>query len=411
MSRMPREGVFACFSSCLLAPSLKQRQQATTSAEAAGLPSKNKRAFGGRTSARDSAHEQSGARAHQYYFGTDQTPLSSHTHLARGLLLGLPCLQSAACEPGTQASINPRPSGARPSDPAYNVEQLQQQLHRHLPWAAVIIMSLQPEGGRGGPSTTLSASAAPAPAQLGGSAEASTVCFTPAFTAHFRVADTDAGDAFIHRLLALHHGAKAFFEHQVHGAIWHARRTGTVPASAQSIDLGGPHGLTMSTQPLIIPGGPSEGELGVVLVIELAFKDAALPLLHNRMRADWCSHGPGEITHMLSADGCTVLHQNKASQVYMGHIWTGLEALLGVSTGHVGGGSSSGLQQGAAAAADVVHISSLRWAPTSSTTASPHAATASPHAAATNWLQRLFALDVVSLEQMMATTSQGEVWR
>ena len=220
------------------------------------------------------------------------------------------------------------------------------------------------------------------------------------------MADTDAGDAFIHRLLALHHGAKAFFEHQVHGAIWHARRTGTVPASAQSIDLGGPHGLTMSTQPLIIPGGPSEGELGVVLVIELAFKDAALPLLHNRMRADWCSHGPGEITHMLSADGCTVLHQNKASQVYMGHIWTGLEALLGVSTGHVGGGSSSGLQQGAAAAADVVHISGHhhRGATTSSATAPPRAAT-------TNWLQRLFALDVVSLEQMMVTTSQGKVWR
>ena len=115
----------------------------------------------------------------------------------------------------------------------------------------------------------------------------------------FRVPDTDACDHFISRLISLHQGARDFFARMVHGL--HARQrhdTGTTcagttppaPSAAQSLDLGGPHGLTLSAQPLLTVSGSAADPAVPALLVELAFRDAALPLLSSMVRAEgWLS--------------------------------------------------------------------------------------------------------------------------
>ena len=227
--------------------------------------------------------------------------------------------------------------------------------------------------------------------------QAATACVSPAFQALFRVHSLPACDAFMGQLLALHQAANTFFVHQGQCAIRHASRCSAAAAAAaavpalvmKSIELGGPHGLTLSVQPIVLTGSSPE-QLMPALLTELTIRDAARPLLCRLERADRCTQGLDEIAHMFTADGCTVLYQNAASQAYLGHL-AGVEDLIGArgsvaSARGIGGGRSGLLQL-------------------------QQPADATPMVAPTSWLHQLFALDVDSLEQMVAVTSQGGVWR
>ena len=325
--------------------------------------------------------------------GTNEAPgVLKLPCLKLGSLLGEPpCTTGASVPTSTSPSCTP-------------LETLQHEVQSQLPWAAVIVLSVdwQPEN------------AGPAAARRPQACRCETAWVSQAFRALFRVDDMHAGDAFINRLLSLHHGARTLFEQVVHST--RRQPADAAPAPVHSIELGGPHNLSMALQHLTLtltPTGHSPPDAPVpALVIELAFQDAIKPLLQSSVRAGQCSDRLGEIAHMFSADGHTCLYQNVGSQAYMGHIWTGLEAHLGLSALSC----ASVQQQAVAASGDVViHISSHQHrgaATASSATAAPQAphATATSSAAAT-WLQRLFALDLVSLEQMMAATSRGEVWR
>ena len=198
------------------------------------------------------------------------------------------------------------------------------------------------------------------------------------------------------QLLALHQAAHAFFVHQGQCAVQHASKCAAAAAAdavpaliMKSIELGGPHGLTLSVQPIVLMGSSPE-QLMPALLIELTIRDAARPLLCRLERADRCTQGLDEIAHMFTADGCTVLYQNAASQAYLGHL-AGVEDLMGAgapvaSARGIGGGHSSLLQL-------------------------QQPADAAPMGTPTNWLHQLFVLDMGSLEQIMAVTSQGGVWR
>ena len=253
--------------------------------------------------------------------------------------------------------------------------------------------------------------------------EAATACVSPAFQALFRVHTLSACDAFLWHLLSLHRGARAFFAHQAQLALKHARRAaaGAVLAPRESIELGGQHSLTLSAQPLVLMGNAPE-QLVPALLIGLAFRDAARMLLCSVERAERCSQGLDEIAHMFSIDGRTVLYQNVASQEYLGiRCWTGLEALMGAApfndcsnagvsgVGGVGGVESLLQQQPTDAddADDEVYIAGYRYRSQRGAWSAP----ASASATVANFLQQLFVLDGGSLEQMMAVTSQGCVWR
>ena len=161
--------------------------------------------------------------------------------------------------------------------------------------------------------------------------------------------------------------------------------------------------MSMSAQPLvIITGTTSEQHSRPVpaLLIELGFRDAAMPLMQSSVRADRCRHVQGEMVHMFTADGCTVLYQSPASQLYMGHACTCLDSYLGLSMPSDSGSRPDGGSPSKAMQQQVQR----QWVDAS-------AAAAAAPATATNWLQELFALDVSSLRQMMATTSEGGVWR
>ena len=328
--------------------------------------------------------------------GCDGATGEGHPAATTQSVLKLPCLKvgSLLGEPActTGASV--------PTSTCTRLETLQRELQSQLPWAAVIVLSVDWQPANTGPAAARRLQAC----------RCETVWVSQAFRALFRVDDLHAGDAFIDRLLSLHHGARTLFEQVVHSTRRLPADAG--PAPVHSIELGGPHNLAMALQPLTLtltPTGHSPPDAPVpALVIELAFRDAIKPLFQSSARAGQCSDRLGEIAHMFSADGHTCLYQNAGSQAYMGHIWTGLEAHLGLSAL-----SCASVQQQAVDVGGnvVIHISGHqhRGAVTaSSATAAPHATAA---AAATNWLQRLFALDLVSLEQMMATTSRGEVWR
>ena len=251
--------------------------------------------------------------------------------------------------------------------------------------------------------------------------EAATACVSPAFLALFRVHTLSACDAFLWHLLSLHRGARAFFAHQAQLALKHARRAaaGAVLAPRESIELGGQHSLTLSAQPLVLLGN-APGQLVPALLIGLAFRDAARMLLCSVERAERCSQGLDEIAHMFSMDGRTVLYQNVASQDYLGiRCWTGLEALMGAAPLHdcsfnagVGGIEFNRLLQQQPADADddgddEVYIAGYRYRSQRGVWSAP----ASSCATVTNLLQQLFVLDGGSLEQMIAVTSQGGVWR
>ena len=111
---------------------------------------------------------------------------------------------------------------------------------------------------------------------------------------------------------------------------------------------------------------------------------------------------------MFSADGLTVLYQNPASQAYLGPVWTGLEAHLGLDK-HSAMGGGFGAGGGSPRRPRLRQQQEGRRMPGVRRRAPLCAAAA--HDASPNWLQRLFSLDMGSLERMMATTSCGKVWR
>ena len=345
---------------------------------------------------------------------------ASPTHLEQGLLLRLPCLG----KPGIRGLFD---SSRCAPPPAPTVELLQHELAAHLPWAATVVLTLACSSR--GSSTTAGAGVYSDPSNHSKksstngsrcSCEASCVFVSEAFQALFQVRGTDTCDAFIERLLHLHPGAQAFFTQQVQDALRHSRCGASVsPGAVQSIELGGPHGLALSVQPLTLATsshGSSHQIPSLALILELAFRNTATsPLLRSTVRADRCSHGQGELCHMFSMAGGAVLHQSPASQAYLGLAWTGLEQYLGLpsraigSSGGGGGGEGGGrigagggggsTSQQIGADDDIeVHMSGHRRRGAQMDTS-------------TNWLHKLFVLDMGSLEQMMAETARGRVWR
>ena len=184
----------------------------------------------------------------------------------------------------------------------------------------------------------------------------------------------------------------------------------------KSIELGGPHGLTLSVQPIVLMGSSPE-QLMPALLIELTIRDATRPLLCSAERADRCTQGLDEISHMFTADGRTVLYQNAASQAYLGHV-AGMEDLIG-ARGPVAMACdrhNSLLQHQPAGDDDEARLAGCyshqdvdeaRYSHQGALAPAPVPTCSQP----TSWLHQLFVLDAGSLEQMMAVTSLGGVWR
>ena len=296
----------------------------------------------------------------------------------------------SAAIPSSASSITV-PSNS-PKTPC-TIPELQLLLDKNRPWASVLVVALR--------HMESSQILRPPPALTAYGYEPSTLYISQAFQAVFRVSDPDAADAFLDRLLALHQGAQAFFAQQVHAVLNHTSRSpagAAAPVTKQSMQLGGPYGMSMSAQPLVIITSNEQHrspKLMPALLIELDFRDAATPLMHSSVRADRCIHEVGEMAHMFTADGRTVLYQSPASELYMGYRFPDLETYLGLSSY----GMQQQQRQGGPSADD--HGQGREAT----------AAAAAIHSSDTSWLQKLFALDMRSLKQMMTTTSEGGVWR